>query len=117
MSYQECSRCKLLRKESSKALYKRISVSFNIPFICSDCTRMIACAKHPDFKPYEVKPKVKSVPKPKKVSIAHLVSAHVNELYESHGNVSITQLQMHMKLSYNDAMKLKKQIEECISER
>lgn len=117
MTYQKCSRCKLQARESSKAFYKRTSISFKIPFICRKCTRMIACIKHPDFRPYEVKPnkRIYKPPKPKIKSIEALgLPNEINELHALHGKLSAPFLQRRLKMGFKEAERIVKLIEEYI---
>jgi hypothetical protein len=117
MTYEKCSRCKLVAKETSVALHRRISVSFKVPFVCAACLRMIASVKSPDFKAHVVQPIERKPKKPKVKSLKGLgLPDAICALHAEHGCLSIPFLQRKLKMSYDEAQRIIKQIQEYLSE-
>jgi hypothetical protein len=80
---------------------------------------MIACAKHPDFRPYEVKP-MKTIPKPIKVKIKSIealgLPTEINELHAKYGKISVPFLQRRLKMGFKEAERIVNMIEEYFHE-
>jgi DNA segregation ATPase FtsK/SpoIIIE-like protein len=117
MTFQKCNRCKLHAKESSKAFYKRTSVSFKVPFICAACLKILASIKSPNFKPHVVHPKVKKAKPVKKRTLENLdVSEEICALHAEYGCLSIAFLQRRLKMGYHEAERIIKLIQDHLNE-